>query len=80
MHLNFLAPGSSAVLYSTRTEHGGAGHPRPVILGKGCRVPRGMELGVAGGWGGRWSVGVGVGTGTRRMACCALHLLCQVVE
>ncbi len=47
LHLSFLSP-SNAVLASTRTEHGGAGHPRPVILGKGNRMPRGMELGVAG--------------------------------
>ncbi|GAB4824130.1 hypothetical protein N2152v2_011176 [Parachlorella kessleri] len=45
LHLSFMSP-SGAVASSTRSEHGGAGHPRPFVLGKGQRMPRGLELGV----------------------------------
>ncbi len=47
LHLSFMSP-SGAVASSTRSEHGGAGHPRPFVLGKGQRMPRGLELGVLG--------------------------------
>jgi hypothetical protein len=48
IHYTIRQEGSSAVLATSETQHGGTGCPHAAVLEKGERIPRGWELSIVG--------------------------------